>query len=171
MDTINLYIFLQLFIHPLLKLNKFIVFFANLLGIREDGYTGYFSIADEFFKKRAINNYYSQFNGQTMVLEYLLNHPLTDEFPEATITIEDANRTPKLRLYNKGEQSELVYLFNKDEHENSILLYNKSEYDAEVDFIVIIDLETITESHEKFIASVVDRYKLASKTYKIITDE
>jgi len=141
------------------------------LGYNDDWeMTNIFKIVNDFFQFRVDNKQIYQHSGQIMSLEHLLM--LNDDFYEnPVIKIKDAVRTPMVKIYNKGEPYPPVYLWNVGEIGiEPLMLYNNEEYEAEVDFIVRIYLETISDDYKAYLGSLIDKFKIAGKKYKILAE-
>jgi hypothetical protein len=134
-------------------------------------FTGIIKIASEFYNKRQFNNTIFKYSGQIGSLEALLTNR-SSIYEDANVTIEDALRTPKVYLHNTGEIADADYLFNTSEPDyEPFYVYNIEDYESEVDFIVRVHLETVTDDHKAYLASFVDIFKIAGKKYLILAED
>lgn len=162
---------LQLAIPDEIRFTRLVDFIFGVMGYdKEDVFkaTEIMKVALDFKSFRSKTSKVLPYTGQIMSLEALLSQD-SGEFPVADITIEDAVRLSPAYLHNEGEPFDPVYLTNVGEpDEEAFYVSNKQEYEAEVDFIVRVGLVSVSEDHKKYIASIVDQFVVAGKTYKIL---
>ena len=133
-------VWLEVLLWPLQSLNNLFVNYANDL------------------------TYFESFTGQVIYLEHILN----DLFDPTNrgIYIEDNIPVQPLYLYNHAENQEDTFVYNKSEGAAPLYLYNQAQIDADFDFIVIVPPNVIV-TDEDYMRAIINRYKLASKRYKI----
>lgn len=164
----------QVFVANIVRLPKFAQFMNELLGyfhlIIPEGFTGISAITYNFFLFEHKTNKYIRYNGQLMVLEYVLNHVANNgAFTAANIAIEDASRSDFLYFHNKGESFGDVHMSNKDEPDaEPVWMSNIEEFNAEFDFIVRVHLIDVTSDHKEYIRTIVDKFKIAGKNYAVL---
>lgn len=107
--------------------------------------------------------YFSQFNSQTIVLQYLLND-LFDKQLHRIYIVNSANIFYPY-FYNKSETKLPINLYYKAEYQPFYVKF-KSEYQSINDFIVYIPQSNINLSLMKY---YIDYYKIAGKKYQIQT--
>lgn len=164
---------LKLLIAPVLRKPKMLEFVNDLLGFTEIVSSGTIAgLFQSFFSWRTTTNQYLGYSGQTLSLEYLLSQTRPGSV-QADVVIEDSARTDQVYLHNYGEPFDIVFLMNTDEDDPEPLwLSNKEEYNAEVDFIVRVQMVAVGTDYKKHIRSIVDQFKVAGKTYLVKgTDE
>lgn len=119
--------------------------------------------------KHLLNGFYEQygrikhemaFNGQKLYLEKVLNNRFYEGIRR--IEIVDYNALP-VYIFNHLENNELVYLHNHSE-KNPMYLYDRMEI-SEM-FLVKVPVEI--KSSEILLRSILGRYKIQGKKYKII---
>lgn len=161
---------IQNFIPDEIRKAKFVTYMAEVLGyVDVDEYEDILKLADEFFKFKSMLDRFLPYNGQLMILESALNRFQPSTYPEATITIEDATRSDYLHFHNVNEPYDDVFMHNADEvGADALYMYNKEEYEAEVDFIVRVHLSSVSDDHKLYIRSIVDKFKIAGKTYSVL---
>lgn len=122
----------------------------------------------KLFKVTRENNLYDlSITPQVCYLEKALNDRFDKE--QRRIYITDGIVIPKTYLFIKPENIKL-YLFTKQENK-PIELYTKTDYElndyasSDYDFIVNVPSDVVFE--EKEMGALLDRYKLASKSYSI----
>lgn len=115
-----------------------------------------------FYTNEQRTRFEMSFNGQVMYIEKLLNIKFNNNGDEIYIT--DPEISEETYLYNFSEENEDVYVYNFSENQSPLYLYNSSEYT--VNFLVYVPTGLINNWIE--FRAWIDRYKLISKTYKII---
>ncbi len=126
--------------------------------------SGIKSIHLEFLSFRDDTTYWLYFNGQIIYLE----HVLDDQFDPINrgIYIENTADVQYYYLYNNIEQQP-VYLNNASENASADYLLNESEYNNVYTFIVWVP--SSVQFDEFKMRAIIDRYRLAGKTYTIQT--
>ncbi|MCZ2393064.1 MAG: hypothetical protein LC105_04295 [Chitinophagales bacterium] len=121
-------------------------------------------LLNDFYKDYGRIKYEMAFNGQKLYLEQVLNDRFNDRFDEVQRRIEIADfYTLPLYVFNQSENNEPVYLHNHSEN-NPLYLYNRIEVSGV--FLVKVPIELKT--YEILIRSILNRYKIQGKKYKII---
>lgn len=116
---------------------------------------------EEEVRRRAL------YNGRKMVLQDALNTIFSQ--PANTIIVETSQSVAvALFLYNESEGID-VFSFNESESNPPIYLYNEAELTDGFNFLVKVPVGILTAELERQIRAEVDKYKVAGKTYDVIT--
>jgi len=172
LNVVSFLYFLQLFMPSAVRRPVAVNYICGLLGFEGLGsYSGLMAEVERFWYFHYHTDRAIRYNGQLLVMENMLMARFNEMTgPEYMITIEDAFRSDYAYLHNYGESYAPVYLTNYgDAAETPLWLSNAAEYDSEVDFIVRVAKPSLSADEIAFLSSWVEKYRLAGKTYSILT--
>ncbi|MDJ1494148.1 hypothetical protein QNI19_14485 [Cytophagaceae bacterium DM2B3-1] len=118
-----------------------------------------------FLAYRIDSNGRAKLNGQTQILENLLNRT----FPSATNLIKIVNSSLRLDavyLFNEPELQPEVFVSNIAEGDDELYLVKSTEGTNLYDFIVQVPA-AMSALERSQIRSIVSKYKIATKTFEI----
>lgn len=137
--------------HNLIEINDFMKPFMNSMTYNQNQFTMFFNKV----------KYDLSINGQVCYLELLLNNQFD---PYNHIFITDAEVIESDYLFNQIELNEPFYLVNQTEPFNGASINNSSDFN-QFDFIVNIPAALNVDLN--LAKQLINKYKLASKRYKI----
>ncbi len=109
----------------------------------------------------------AKFNARKMILQEALNtlFPLS-----APIYIEtQTSFANNVFLYNEAEAIPPLYSYNESEGQQPLFVFNDTEDVDEFDFLVYVPVADYTSELDRRISAEVTIYKLAGKTFDIVT--
>lgn len=126
--------------------------------------SGFMTIHTQFLAFRTDSNNRAKLNGQTQILENLLNRRI-------------ASATNLIRILNNSLRLDAVYLFNQPELQpdvfvsnsaegDPLFLSNATEGDNLYDFLVQVPA-VVSALEQSQIRAIVNQYKIATKSFEI----